>query len=301
MVMQVFVLILIFCFINLSVYAGVNPCLIFFKNEKSIAEQKIIESAEFSKKIQDKAQIITIDCTQFSKEEMQNLKDKYHFNEIPRLILVDQNDQEMMRFAFKGEKPETLAERILHTIQQVKDLEKAAQSLTELNLPESALEELYKSASILKRNHEASIFLEKGVEKNGLFFLLEKYRFCLNTDEGKAYREKIVALDPQNQKDALLTLALIDFQHLASQCPSKNAIKPLEDYLLHFGENDEKNRWRLEMMIAQFYLNYDEWNTSLKHAEVALQKAPSDIKNEISKCCEYIKSQATTHLAECTR
>ncbi len=53
-----------------------------------------------------------------------------------------------------------------------------------------------------------------------------------------------------------------------------------------------KIAWRVEMMIAQFYLDSDESNTALRHAERALTLAPEERREEIERSVDYIRNQA---------
>ena len=87
------------------------------------------------------------------------------------------------------------------------------------------------------------------------------------------------------------TLALIDFQELSQKnYEPEIAARPLVEYLANYAKTDQKNIWRVEMMIAQLYLNADRWEEALKHAERAYQTAPEAMHSEISHSLDYIRS-----------
>ena len=73
--------------------------------------------------------------------------------------------------------------------------------------------------------------------------------------------------------------------------PAEIAAQPLIEYLAHFGETDQKNIWRIEMMIAEMYLDADKWDEALEHAEKAYQAAPEAMHKEIAHSLNYIRSQ----------
>lgn len=265
-----------------------KPLLILFVDATS---KNAISTLQF----QNNQQFVfaEVNVSLLTNEEKKGLSDKYHLQDLPRLVLLDEKGQELSRYSVYGETPANIKLELLKTIETNQTLSHAMQNLEDICAFPLQLEELYNEALELKRSHDADKILQAGMTHEILFFLIEKYR--LLTEKGdnegrKGIREKIQAKDPNNEKKAFYSLALIDFQHLVAQ-KSEMAIQPLEDYVALFGEKDQENRWRLEMMIAQYYLNSDDWKTSLEHAEVAFQKAPLDMKKEIARCCDYIKGQ----------
>lgn len=112
------------------------------------------------------------------------------------------------------------------------------------------------------------------------------------SSEAISLRNRLVNDDPDNRKGMQFSLALIDFQALSQQCVDpKEAILPLEQYISSFGSQDKENVWRVEMMVAQFYLNYDDNQTALKHAETAYLTAPDEKKADIQRSIDYIRKQ----------
>lgn len=277
-----------------------KPLLIYFTNSEIKSE--VLSAKEFLDKIENHFVFAEIEFSRLSKEEKNKIQEKFHLQDFPRLVLMDEKGRELSRFGILGEKPENIASEVLVMIEKSSSLTIAMSHLAEISTFPYQLEELYKVALELKRNEDADQILAIGIEKDLLFFLVEKYRLLTekgDESERAIYRDKVIAVDPNNEKEAFFSLALIDFQALASH-KSKEAIKPLEEYVERFGQTDHKNRWRLEMMIAQHYLNSDDWDTSLRHAETAFQEAPLDVKKEIARCCSYIKGHLNNALTSNT-
>ncbi len=111
----------------------------------------------------------------------------------------------------------------------------------------------------------------------------------------RALREKLASLDPENTRGVHFTLALIDFQDLSQKKQSPDlAVAPLVAYVNRFGSKDSGNLWRIEMMIAQHYMEADLKDKALKHAENALQAAPDRMHDEIAHSLDYIRSTSST-------
>lgn len=180
-----------------------------------------------------------------------------------------------------------MAEELMHVVAQDAEL---CRGLQELPHDERALRRLYQLAQILMREEARQTILSAGVKEEAPFFLLEQYRLCI--EEGKdvtSLREKLLKSDDYHIH---FTMAMIDFQERASKlCEPLEVIKPLESYLERFGDQDEHNVWRIEMMMAELYLDADEWKTALKHAETAYENAPKTFQGEIEHSMDYIKSQ----------
>lgn len=287
-----------------------KPLLLFFTGSDWSGwgmkmKREIIDSPSFQEKVADSFVCALIDFPKYksqSKEEIaQNalLKEKNHITDYPRLVLLDPEEREIARLGYSSEGGGQLAETLLQTAQADKRLTKILETFEQTVYTFSELEDLYRQAQELKRIPDAQLILERGLKSESpLFFLLEKYRLLV--EEGKrqseeclSLRKQLLEIDPQNNKKVHFSLALIDFQALVDENKKDlRAIKPLEEYVARFGDNDEENIWSIEMMIAQFYLQFDECQKALKHAETAYERAPQEMKEEIGHSLEYIRKEA---------
>ncbi len=275
-----------------------KPLLLFFTGSdwSGLAmkmKNETLDSKDFQKKIGTQFHCIEIDfpihTTLSSTVRQQNeaLKSRFAVEEYPTLILLDSDEQIIVRMGYSPEGGQQLANELLHGMAQNIEL---CRGLKALPKDEAVLRRLYQLAQIMMRGEARSAIMSAGVEIEVPFFLVEQYR--LFVEEGKdvtLLRQKLLK---SNDHEIHFTVAMIDFQEGASkhQDPCE-AIKPLEAYLEHFRDTDSQNIWRIEMMIAQFYLETDEWGVALKHAETAYKNAPTPFQPEIENSLHYIKSQ----------
>lgn len=221
------------------------------------------------------------------------LKQRYHVSDIPSLIILDADQRVISQMNYMSESGEQLACDLLKLVDQDQKLVKA------LNSPPSdprELNHLYQLAQELNRQTSIEKILELGLQTEDPFFFLEKYRLLV--EEGKmkekptlVLRQKIFDLDPKNKQGVHFTVALIDFQELCQKQSPKVAAAPLVEYLENFGVQDVANTWRVEMMIAQLYLDTNVFSEALKHAQRAYDTAPAMMQQEIAHSVDYIRSQ----------
>lgn len=275
-----------------------KPMLLFFTGSdwSGLAmkmKNEVLESPSFQKKISSQFHCVEIDFPvhtplPLAQQEV-NLSLKRHFRieEYPILLLLDPQEREIARIGYLPEGGEQLADELLLTVAQNAQL---CAGLKALPHEEKPLRHLYELAASLGRHQEFKEILAAGVAAEIPFFQLEQYRLCV--EEGKeaaVLREKLMKSEDYQVH---FTLTLIDFQARANTLPDpREVIRPLESYLERFGERDQENRWRIEMMIAQFYLDADEWKTALKHAQTAYESAPGSMRGEIENSLHYIRDQ----------
>lgn len=275
-----------------------KPLLLFFTGSdwSGLAmkmKNEVLDSPSFQKKISSQFHLVEVDfpvhtLLPLTQQEVNlNLKRRFQIDEYPVLLLLDSKEREITRIGYLPENGDQLAEELLHIVAQ--DTELCA-GLNSLPHEENALRHLYELSQSLGRIEASQSILEAGLTAEIPFFQLEQYRLCV--EEGKeaaVLREKLLKSEDYQVH---FTLTLIDFQARANTLRDpREVIRPLENYLERFGERDQENRWRIEMMIAQFYLDADEWKTALKHAETAYQSAPGSMRGEIENSLHYIRDQ----------
>lgn len=266
-------------------------------------KKEILESSHLVDRLKDRFIFVELDFPKRKSlpEELvtQNeaLKEKFHVHDFPRLILVEPSGKEIARFGYSDENPTRFGDDLIHVLENTEKLNSAISALDTLSSYD--LEKYYKLASELQREEEALVLLERGLNQQevSLFFEIEKYRLLVeqgkgDLEEATKLRNQLLEQDPQNTKGVHTNLALVDFQDRSSKATPgsdpKEVIAPLEGYLNRFGLEDKENNWRLEMMIAQFYLNIDQFQIALEHAERAHQFAPESAKSEIQRSLRYI-------------
>lgn len=269
-------------------------------------KKEILDSPLFQQKLEDQCICVEIDFPEHKhlaeKLQKQNtlLKEKYHITEYPFIVLLDAHEREVLRLGYVQEGLEEgalkFATELLHIIATDNKLSSGLAHLDTLS--SDALVDCYSMAQELADQGASDAVLAAGLRKDPqAFFRLEKYRHLVDegkmvNDEAKKLRDELLALDPCNEKGVQYSLALIDFQGLSKTTTDPKVLaQPLEAFLSCFGHQKNVEVWRLEMLIAQVYLNYDRWESAFEHAQKAYLGAPSDVKSEISRSVDYIKSR----------
>lgn len=224
------------------------------------------------------------------------LKELLEVNDYPRIVLIDTNQRQIARYGYLQESAKVFGHELVQVLQKDQQLCEFLAKIKNSSYTSKTLENHYRLALELQRKDDAQAILDIGCQsEHPVFFLLEKYRLLaenrgIDSEEAKTIREKLVILDPKNEKGVHFTLALIDFQECASRkLEPHEIVAPLEAYLAKFGDSDSENTWRIEMMLAQFYLDCDQFSTALQHAETAYRAAPPEMQKEIAHSVEYIK------------
>lgn len=281
-----------------------KPVLIFFNGSDWSGhamkmKHEVLDGATFQKKIGPHFIFLEADFPQHTTLSQQiiiqnsELRERFSVQEIPSLVLIDSQERVIARLGYLPESEEQLANDLITIIEQ--DLQ-LVRGLQNLDARPDHLRKLYHIAQELGRTSAMEEILTAGLNTEDSYFFLEKYRMLVERGEMRSenalfLRQKLNLLDIENRQEALFTLALIDFQELSQKKePPEVAVQPLTDYLLQFGKSDQKNVWRIEMMIAQLYLDAEVREEALRHAEKALLAAPKDMYEEIAHSLNYIRS-----------
>jgi len=270
--------------------------------------KEVLESPEFIKRVQGKFVCVEVEYLkhrpQVENIRQQNLalKSKFKINELPCMILLSHEEREIYRIgSFGNETGSNLGDSLCHIVESDSLLRRAFPMMTSLSLSE--LQRYYRLAEELSHKEFLKHALELGVRSDDYFFLSEKFRLLvevgkMDSEECQRIKKRLLNKDPKNEKQTHFTVALIEFQELAKRSragvrqDASQVIAPLESYISQFGQQDKDNLWRVEMMIAQFYLDSDQWHHALQHAEVAFEAAPNEVRSHISRSLEYIRHQS---------
>ncbi len=272
-------------------------------------KREVVDSSLFVQKMSDHFLFVEVDFPASQplaaplQAQNEKLKRQFCVQEYPRLLVVDGRERELARYGV--ETRDSLIHELTELVRDNKALAKAMQTIETARFSSEELESLYNIALSLKLQEEQERLLALGMASDQPhFFLTEKYRLLAEEGESASkeavqIRAKLMEIDPDNRRGCHLSLALIDFQaRESSSYDRREIIRPIEEYLDRFGMGDGENRWRLEMMVAQFYLSYDESVKALVHAELAFKAAPSERKDEIEETLGYIRKQAHVAMKE---
>lgn len=233
-------------------------------------------------------------------EDNWRLKENYNIQELPTLLLVDQEGEVISHFSYMPLDAKAFASTILETYLNYEEVKQSVENSDFASLSAEELKKLYVKAKKLESTTFREKLLEAGLNKEKpTFFLLEKYAGLLvngkkKDQEAVELRKKIVDLDPKNTQGSHLQLALLDFQgkqNTSKKMNIKSTIEPLLSYIQEFGKTDRENVWKVELMIAQHLFSKGFLSRALHHAEASYNCAPETAKAEIAQSIDYLKAQ----------
>lgn len=226
------------------------------------------------------------------------LKNQLKVEECPSIVLLQPTGEEIAMLAYLPIDPREFSSYIKETLADFRKVSR----ITKKQLDHMKVEDL--KSIYAKAGRLADETFKKAVLTQGLkidrdpFFLLEEYGNLLiggkaNHWKIKSLRKKIVDRDPDNEGGFLRQLAVMDFEALTMIKKHQKAeivVKPLVEYLQHFGKKDPENAWRIEMKVSQYFFTHNRIDEALHHAEASLQIAPEECKKEIVQSIEYLKT-----------
>lgn len=265
-----------------------KPMLLFFNGSAgSGMKQEILETPAFEKRAV--ASFIFVEVDSQNKE----LRERFKVENFPALLILDKQERMITYLGYLPENADQLAEDLLEVVKQDAELTAGLNKLAESNL-----QRLYQLAQELGNAQAIEQIREEGLKKEDPYFLLEQYRFYVENGEMKsapalALRQRLVGWGPEliNGQSLPFTVALIDFQELLQNSPkSALAAEPLLEYLA--GCKETHNRWQVERMIAEIYLNAGNCEEALRHAQRAYEAAPDSLQAELANSLDYIRKAA---------
>jgi protein disulfide-isomerase len=216
------------------------------------------------------------------KKQNEELKEHFKVHGYPTIILIDENGKQFATLNYRDGGGKLYGEYLMKVLKEHRDFQKGLHSLRDQ--PMQSLENMFLYASKLGFAEEKHQILNAALMQNpSIFFLKEKYRFLLsigkmNSDDAKNTKTMLIVLDSNNKKHTHYDLAVMEFETLAKSLPYESSankiVLPLETYLKQFGTQDEKNRWKIEMMISQVFSSKDQTEEAVEYMKAAYSHAP---------------------------
>jgi hypothetical protein len=198
--------------------------------------------------------------------------------EMPVLILVDSKGDEIGRLGFLMIPPEKYAS----LFKEMVSIYELSQNLGELNVNQLLI--FYRKCQVLNMQRCEAKILERGLAiDTGTDFLIESYAKLCKDHPRKAQKLKSEIRKRKPNSPAIeWQLALLSFQAKNENgAAPKEAAKPLEKYLQHYGDLDQDSRWRCHLVLAEFFREKNLVDRARHHAELAVKDAPDDMKEMI--------------------
>jgi len=225
------------------------------------------------------------------KERVQNeaLKTQFGVKGFPTIILLDASLKPFDKLNYREGGGKLYGEYVLKLLREHQKFNKDMKSVTTQNAAD--LEKLYQYASSHSFEKERLEILAAGsTSSDASFFLKEQYRDLLacgqqETPDAKNIKGQLLKLDPDNKKHIQYDIAVAEFENNAKKLEKNSAqeiVQPLQEYLSKFGDRDDKNRWKVEMIISQAYLNNHQIDEALLFARASYTHAPAREKIQIS-------------------
>ncbi len=236
------------------------------------------------------------DVSQEQQELHASLRAQYHVEALPCLMLLNAHGEEIVRMGYVPMESQALANDLLYLLSLEGEVHMRLAHLGSMGA--GLLRDTYEKALRLSHSDWIEQILEKGGQSESpAFFLVEQYRrelFHGAMDRATQIRSTLFELDPNNRLGCHYDLAMIDFQFSSQYRQGEEVIDPLLDYIAQFGRDDPEHVWKIEMMIAQYFLDQDRLNPAWEHAQLAWSSAPQDRRQEISSLLDYIHDHSHT-------
>lgn len=238
---------------------------------------------------------------QFSLQnpECVSLKEKFHVQECPILMLVDPSEKAIAKISYLPLGAKEYANYIRDLLFDYRLVNMGVQAARLKHLSFDELKTLFTKAKRLLDARYQQTILDAGLKNDqGAFFLFEKYADLLTKEKFKneqiqQLRRKILERDPINQHGSHLKLALIDFEFFSNlpkmRKKTQQVIGPLIEYIREFGKQDSANLWKVEMMVAEYLFSRNKVQEALKHAKASLDSAPDSAKKQVAEMLNFIK------------
>lgn len=272
-------------------------------------EKEVLTQSDFLGELQDRVILLKVDIPEdfslYNPEGLPalQLKDRYHIQECPALVLVEPMGHEIAQLKYLPLKSTEFAQYVQQMLNDYRDVQDAVTQKHLTQVSENELKMLYTKAGQFADSTFKRAVLKKGLkEDKSPYFLLEEYGYLLanghvrNRKLGRI-RNKIIARDPNNAKGALRKLAMLEFEALTKgqkkHASAEKAIEPLVKYLKAHGKNDVENGWKMEMMISEYLFTKNQLESALKHAQASWEIAPETAKKEIGQSIAYLQTKLT--------
>ncbi len=278
-----------------------RPIVAVFLTEKNCPwseqlQEEILSSSFFKEKVEQEALVWPVILGE-NAEDL-SLEKAYGIQQCPVMLLLDPQGKEFARLAYEGGDPLGVSSQVVSLINGFQEVCKAV-DLGLYTLDEQQLIRVYRQAQPLSQPYFCQAILEVGVQKeSGTFFLLKKYAEILRKCKLKdpialKCKQQLLRKDPDNKQGVHFEVALLDFEKkkmtLKGRGSDEKVLAPLLKYLSRFGKTDTQRVWRIELLIAEFFLSKHALHKALAHATLAYEHAPESKKLQLLQTLSYMR------------
>jgi protein disulfide-isomerase len=294
--------------------SGNKPVILFFTGSDwcgwcSRLEEEVLDTPEFAAQTADKYIFLKLDFPLYKTIPQQltaqnkQLQQKFAIRSFPTLVIIDPNNQQQI--GTTGYRPgggKQYAEHLGKLTASFSAYKQKVSSLSTQMLPPGELRKMYEQAKNFEFDQDMIAIIKAGIQSDdNVFFLAENYRLLANeglmhSQEAQALKLQIATLERPAAQLVEYEIALIEYDVLSEKmvtghCSIDMAVSPLLRYIEKYGCCDRENLWRLEMIISQVYLDKNNFNKALQHAQASYRAAPQTIKTELGFAIKNLQSQ----------
>lgn len=291
-----------------------KPLVLFFTGSDwctwcTKLEREVFETPEFANSANQEFLFVLLDYprkTSLPKhltEQNSQLKDKYKVSSFPTVLVIDDNENIILRTGYRKGGGQSYLKHLSEAVHGHRKLHNKVEALDEQSPKQEELKQLYFKAQELQQKDLMTQVLNKALEQGrSPFFLTEKYRQLAlegqaESNEARLLKREILSSTGKDAQNNQSNLAVIDFQQRLDRMDemgydSDYVTQPLVAYLDQNGEKDTKNRWRMEVSIAQVLVKDKEFKRALQLMHSALKHAPEPMHDEIKEAIQNIKQLA---------
>lgn len=291
-----------------------KPVVLFFTGSDWCSwcnklEEEALDTSEFASAAGDRFVFVKLDFPLYTTQDPQlkaqnkQLQQKFDVRSYPTLIIFDpQTNQQIGNTGYRPGGGKQYADHLLKMVNDFSSYKQKMSALDQGKYTGRDLKELFEKAKQLDLSSDANKIVKAGMDSDeSLFFSIERYRFLadegqIHSKEAATLRTQILARDPSNEKLTHYLVALIEFEAFTVEMEKENyapeiAIAPLVNYMDKFGATDKDNLWRLQMIVSQVYLEKNQMPRALKYAQASYEAAPANVRPEIGRAVQNIRSQ----------
>lgn len=222
--------------------------------------------------------------------EHQRMKDAFHVESFPTLIMTDSEEKEITRISYVAEEPKKYAEHLRTLYLDYKALKRDYERTDFFKASIEAVQKLYQRANELQCPELKQCILDKGLSaEKGSYFALERYTELARdkktqNKEALLLRKRILQDGGNEDQGVRLRLALLDFQ--ANEDDPQKAVEPIGSYIADFGKSDQDNLWKLHLIVSEYFQKQGLRADAQEHAHKVLAEAPDEVKTRVKEVLE---------------
>jgi protein disulfide-isomerase len=234
------------------------------------------------------------------QEGDKDLREKYHVQVCPQILLLDPRGKEFARMEYLPLDAMGYAAEIHCLIENFQELCRVLEKEDAL-FEEQKWQDLYAKAQKFSAPYFKQIILERGLQQEkGTFFHVEKFAALLEKYKPKdpqvqKLKKQLLDLDPDNAQGTHFKVAVLEYKKTLSRLKKfdrmQKPLKPLLQFVSKFGKTDQENLWKAELMIAEYLFTKNSVAEALKHARASYLAAPGDAKQQIAETIAYMNRE----------